>query len=92
MEKEFEIWSEGYRTNGESSQAHFHGKSRGKDFIEACQNFFKGARYFSVHRPEEIYTESELSTLERLGMTEPTAYFWGCKLYDNETDARKNFG
>jgi hypothetical protein len=37
--REYEIWIEGYRTNGESAKASLIGKSFGNNFDEACLNF-----------------------------------------------------
>lgn len=46
--KEFEIWTEGYRATGESSDATFHGKVKAADFVSACQELFKGSKDFYV--------------------------------------------
>lgn len=70
MNKEYEIWSEGYLATGNMSGAHFHGKQAGKSFREACEKFFK----------ERVFFNKENLTI------------WGCRLYDNEQEARKNFG
>ena len=72
--KQYDIWSEGFRTNGETSSAFFIGTSFGANFKEACNNFaIKNANF------KKYYSSNDLT-------------YWGCKLFDNETDARVNFG
>ena len=72
--KQYDIWSEGFRTNGEASGAFFIGTSLGSNFKEACNNFaIKDANF------KRYYNNSDLT-------------YWGCKLFDNEADARVNFG
>ena len=72
--KQYNIWSEGFRTNGEVSSAFFIGTSFGSNFKEACNNFaIKDANF------KRYYSSNDLT-------------YWGCKLFDNETDARVNFG
>jgi len=72
------IWSEGYRATGEAATATLHGEFEGKTFSDAV----------------ELY-------LQTLGL-EDRAYYhqhddgswscWGCRLFDNEADARKAYG
>lgn len=72
--KQYDIWSEGFRTNGEASGAFFIGTSLGSNFKEACDNLaIKDANF------KRYYNNSDLT-------------YWGCKLFDNEADARVNFG
>lgn len=72
--KQYNIWSEGFRTNGEASSAFFIGTSFGSNFKEACNNFaIKDANF------KKYYSSNDLT-------------YWGCKLFDNEVDARANFG
>jgi len=70
--KTFEIWSEGYAMNGDSGHALLMSTSKGKNFLDACRN------YFAKH-PSKYY-DPNCNT------------WWGCKLFDNETDARRSFG
>ena len=37
----FQVWSEGYRTTGESAGAQFHGEWEGETFPDACERFMK---------------------------------------------------
>ena len=72
--KQYDIWSEGFRTNGEASGAFFIGTSLGSNFKEACDNLaIKDANF------KRYYSSNDLT-------------YWGCKLFDNEVDARANFG
>ena len=74
--KEFEIWSEGYAATGEHSEARFHGKMKAESFIQACIKFFGN--------------KLDINKDGSMRYTYPS--IWGCRLYDNETDARKSFG
>lgn len=71
--KEFEIWSEGYAVTGNSAEATYFGTSKGKDFREACRNFFS--------------KRDDRNQFDYKAMT-----YWGCRLFDNEGEARKAFG
>lgn len=66
----YQIWSEGYITNGLTGYAFFHGEIESDNFINACKIFFKDSKYYNVVK---------------------NTYF-GCRLFDNKEDARKNFG
>lgn len=72
--KEFNIWSEGYRANGESSGAVYLGIYAGVDFRDACLKWANS-------------TSDRLQLYDRVRNT-----YWGCQLFDNEIDARANFG
>jgi hypothetical protein len=72
----FEIWSEGSRYTGGGSGANYEGTAKGGTFIEACDNWAKQNKI-----PPRLYRSGE-----------GAAYLWGCRLYDNEKDARATFG
>lgn len=75
--RKFEIWSEGYRAQGNESGAHKHGEAEGENFVDACRNFF------ADEKPDEMgwtYFDAERNT------------YWGCRLFDNEGDARQSYG
>lgn len=85
--KEYEIWIEGYVATGESSRASFIGKAMGETFEEACRNF---------REPEDqfiwgIQVKKKGGAL-KLDSHYPYPSSWACRLYDNETDARRSFG
>jgi len=77
--KEYEVWTEGYLATGMEgipAKAQLHGKFKGNSFKEAIQAF------------KDTLTDSysiECVDVENMN-------FWGCRFFDNETDARKSFG
>ncbi len=74
--KTFEIWEEGYVVSGNSGTARFLGKYEGETFIDAVRNW-----------ANENPDEKQYLTIE-----DGKADSWGCRLFDNEADARKSFG
>lgn len=76
--KEFEIWMEGYAMNGQMSVASFIGKAKGETFNDACRNF--------------KYEKGEKLNLDKHYEHQKHLSIWGCRLFDNEADARKSFG
>lgn len=75
-EQEFEVWSEGYQATGDSGDATFHGRFKGRDFREAV-----AAYRDSLTDPHSI----KCVDLDRMTL-------WVCRFFDNEVDARKAFG
>lgn len=79
MSKEYEIWSEGYLCTGMEgvpAKADFHGRFEGETFQDACDKW-----------AETLKDEYSRSCYDRDRLV-----YWGCKLFDNEDDARKSFG
>ena len=77
--KAFEIWSEGFRCTGDAGHAYRHASAiRAETFKGACD--LLAAREPSFRH---YYTWLEANN---------AGYYWGCKLFDNETDARRSFG
>lgn len=74
--KAFEVWSEGYAATGEHGSAQLHGIFVGETFRDAVENCVK------TWLPSEV---RQYYNAERLT-------YWGCRFFDNETDARKLFG
>lgn len=72
--KEYEIWVEGYRANGDRGHAVIFGKESGTSFKDACERFADKHSWFKIR-------------FDAYRMT-----YWGCRLFDNEVDARKSFG
>jgi len=74
----FEIWSEGYRATGEAATATCHGTFEGATFTEAVQRYLEtlGQENRAFYRQHN----------------DGTWTCWGCRLFDNEADARKAFG
>lgn len=75
--KTFELWVEGYAATGESSGAQCLSTIEGTDFNDAVKNYVEKLR-----AGEKIYWNFRDG---RWGC-------WGCRAFDNETDARKAFG
>lgn len=75
--QEYEVWMEGYSATGEHGTHHLIGKVKANSFKEACDIAIKN---WCTKRDYKLYWDSKQLT------------FWGCKCYDNEADAAKNFG
>lgn len=78
MPPEFEVWMEGYRVTGNSSTAERLGSAKRDTFRDACDAVMQ------VKRGEgweinSFYDRGKLT-------------YWGCKLFNNEAEARKSFG
>lgn len=75
--KKYQLWEEGFATNGESGTATFLGEVEAESFQEAFRKYVT-----------KKYSDNEIKSLvnfDRLSI-------WGCRVYDNEKDARKLFG
>lgn len=86
---EFEIWMEGYRATGESGTATYEGKWEGETFDDAVK------KYVFVKDLGHLYDKGSrfLPRDENGIMKEEVAHrIWGCRLFNNEADARKSFG
>lgn len=71
----YSIWHEGYLTNGEQGQASLLGEASANSFDEAV----------TVLASNWDKTERHLFSQSPDG----TWRFWGCRLFDNKTDAMK---
>ena len=84
MAREFEVWTEGYAATGESQNAAFRGMWKGETFKDACKAWFDSlpetSRVFVYNGHASSYYDAENNT------------YWGCRLSDNEADARERFG
>ena len=69
----YEVWAEGHRATGDSSEASLMGEARAATFKEACKLVMQRTGRFSYY--DEEHND-----------------YWGCKLFDNEADARRSFG
>ena len=72
----YNLWTEGYKATGDYSPANYHGQWAGDSFQDAIQAFKDS---LGDHR------DATLIDVER-------ETFWGCKFFDNETDARRFVG
>lgn len=77
--KEYEIWIEGFNATGESATAKKLGEFEGESFIDACNR-----------NKEKLGLDLNDDDTMRLFDGRPC--IWACRLFDNETDARKSFG
>lgn len=99
--KEWEIWIEGYATNGIRERASLIGKALGDTFDDACLN------YRDVDGKALVLDKDRKGKLRRGPFREnlpPGAErtkaimrggnysVWACQLFDNEATARESFG
>jgi hypothetical protein len=77
----FQIWTEGWRSSDGSATASFEGEFEGESFDEAVENYLKDREKFRWKDIRQLYYKRD-------------GYHsvWGCRLFDNEADARKGFG
>ena len=78
--RKFHIWSEGYSITGNNSGAIYLGEFEADTFEHACD---KWAKTLTDDYSRKCYSPAKDG--------KPPS-FWGCRLYDNEMDARKAFG
>lgn len=75
----WDVWAEGYAATGEHGTATFLGQKQAATFEEACR---------LLHQ--------ELGEKKVGSYTPPTEgrppMFWGCRLFDNEAQARESYG
>lgn len=86
--KEFEIWAEGYVATGEHGTATLVGKGTGETFDEAVRDYMSKTPNHGI----EEYTKAFRVTEEQYKNLKSNWCIWGCRLFDNEADARKSFG
>ena len=75
--KTWEVWSEGYRATGESAGANLEGKVEAETWPEACR---------------KACVDSGRWKEQPGGFDAKRLTVWGCRLFDNEADARRSFG
>ena len=78
--KEYKIWSEGFAATGQSGEATLHGTIEAKSFEDAILQFaLKHKDFYNLldHRPSDRGSNYT---------------YWGCRIFDNEADARRAFG
>lgn len=79
----FDIWTEGYLATGmegiPARAQKLASNVEADNFIDAVKKWYK----------------SEPNASSRFGdlcIRDNKAYIWGCRIFDNETDARKSYG
>lgn len=78
------LWVEGYAATGNRGTAQLIGYYKGNNLDEAVQDFIN-----TDYDPESWGDYSPPSRLGGHGMYHA---LWGCRIFDNEEDARKSFG
>lgn len=73
-----EIWEEGYRATCERVYAQ-------KIFECEAEDFHDAVKQYETANPSVIVDYNG-------DWQNPRYYIWGCRLHDNEIDARKSFG
>lgn len=73
----FDVWIEGWASNEGQSPATFMGRVEAENLVEACKKL-------------KARMKRESASFWRI--EENSAYFYGCKAFDNEKDARKLYG
>ena len=78
--KLFEIWMEGFAVTGHHGVAQKLGEAYGTTFEDAIKNY--------MDKNPDSGIQSDYKNYHASG----GYHIWGCKLYDNEKDARESFG
>lgn len=76
MAKLWRVWSEGYSATVDHAPAQLMGEVFADDFLAGCRIMASAGKWGSLYREDK----------------EGRAYYWGCRLFDNEADARRSFG
>ena len=84
--KYYKIWVEGYVTAEENSFAEILGKSYGRDFDTAMENFSLDNAGLNITKKEKFYIET------LFGGNKYNWFLDNRELFDNEFDARLKFG
>jgi hypothetical protein len=74
----WDLWMEGYQATGNFATARFLGSYDAFSYAEAVQ------QYLDEKHPTD---QKQLASWH-----DGYCAIWGCRIYDNETDARKYFG
>jgi len=88
VEKEFDIWMEGYAVNEDHGIARRIGRGFGNTFDEAIKDYIsKNPNHGIKENKRNRYISSKCYQNRRSNWN-----IWACNLFDNETDARKLCG
>lgn len=78
--KKFEVWMTGYSCTGDHGTARLLGKINAENFNEAVEKCISQKDMKSDYRKDyDEYGDLRHS-------------YWGCRIYDNEQQAREKFG
>jgi hypothetical protein len=87
--KEYDIWMEGYAATGESSKASYLGKSKGRNFQDACMRY---ALKSELEHRQKMDNENQYFDTGRWDYDPRRNSIWACRLYETEDEARESFG
>ena len=82
MRKQYKIWVEGFSATGQHSTAQYLGTQAADSFREACDMYY-------LAKAKESYWKN---TVLDPNYNSEIGSYWGCKLFDNEAEARRRFG
>lgn len=85
----WEVWSEGYRDNGGGNGAIKHGLSATPTFDEAVLEVFQATENGTVNGNRAYDTPNGYKLYKN---NQGIWTYWGCRIFDNEIDARRSFG
>jgi len=89
MEKEYEVWTEGFAATGQRSDATCHNtKVKAKSFIEACKKVLGD----SLDRNEDKTLRLSQNKYPTQDGEINVPMVWACGCFDNEEQARESFG
>lgn len=86
--KTFNIWKEGFIIQGGSSIATKVGVGKGETFDDAVRDYMSENAEHKIEEVKKVMFVSEQAYKNRLSNWS----VWGCRLFDNASDARKSFG
>lgn len=72
----YPVWMEGFVATGGQSKANYLGEFEANSFADACR----------------IACKTKLKDVTLFDIRNGIPCYWGCCMYDNEVDARENFG
>lgn len=75
--KTFNVWTEGWAANEGRFGATFMGSVEAENLVDACK---------------KLRQKGGPASARYWRIEEKAAYYYGCKAFDNERDARKSFG
>ena len=89
--KEYEVWMSGYAVTGESAGAHLVGKTKARNFAQAC-HILMCEQKLEYIKEQNNPDYKEYCTPGRWDYDPVKLSCWNCKLYWSEKLARKSFG
>ena len=84
----YQIWIEEYNGFKEHSDVQIIAEVEADSFQVACDQYFTNGNHPCYYCGTEQYKDYQFCPLYNQG----TLTYYGCRLFDNEADARKSFG